>query len=201
MSRERAEQRLGCRLEATGERRRRAPSPPLAKNPGCGGKGSTRIHPRKSAKPTALQQKTKNPKNPGLVQRGAFWRTYYAGVMSCALGPFRAVAGRLVPRHHSCVIYRALAAPEKKGWILGIPGIPLRRNGSGEKSAVDPLGFFGLRRGFFPSASRQRYALAPFVACGPHQSGRGALLTKKRLDSPNQPTSPPLIPRRRFPSP
>lgn len=162
MSRERAEQRLDCRLQATGEGRRRAPSPPLAKNPGCGGKGSTRIHPRKSAKPTALQQKTKNPKNPGLFQRGAFWRTYHAGVMSCALGLLRAVAGCLVPRHHSCVIYRALAAPEKKGWILGIPGILLRRNGSGEKSAVDPLGFFGLRRGFFPPASRQRYALAPF---------------------------------------
>jgi hypothetical protein len=162
MSRERAEQRLGCGLQATGERRRRAPNPPLAKNPGCGGKGSTRIHPRKSAKPTALQQKTKNPKNPGLVQRVAFCRTYYAGVMYRAMGPFRTVAGCLVPRHHSCVIYRALAAPEKKGWILGIPGILLRRNGSGKKTAVDPLGFFGLGRGFFPPASRQRYALAPF---------------------------------------
>jgi hypothetical protein len=35
----------------------------------------------------------------------------------------------------------------KKGWI---PGIPLRRWGSGEETAVDPLGFIGLRCGFLP---------------------------------------------------
>ncbi len=63
---------------------------------------------------------------------------------------------------HAATNALMLAAPEKKGWILGIPGILLRRNGSGEKTAVDPLGFFGLRRGFFPPTSRQRYALAPF---------------------------------------
>jgi hypothetical protein len=144
--RERAEQRLNCRLEATGERQRRALNPPAARNAGCGGKEYQGMHPRKSAKSVALQQKTRNSRNSGLVQRVAIWRTYHAGVMSDALGPFRAVAGCLVPRHHSCVMCGALAAPEKKGCFPCIPGIPLRRSGSEEKTALHSLVFLGASR-------------------------------------------------------
>jgi hypothetical protein len=176
-------------------------SPPLAKNPGCGGKGSTRIHPRKSAKSTALQQKTKNPKNPGLVQRAGFWQAYHAGVISGALGPFRAVAGCLDPCHHSCVICRALAAPEKGGGFLGFLGSLCAAGDLGKKPPWmlwDSLGS-GVDSCPLHHASVMRWLL--FVASRPHPSSRSAHRAKKRLDSPNQPSSPPLITRGRFPHP
>jgi hypothetical protein len=148
-------------------------SPPLAKNPGCGGKGSTRIHPRKSAKSTALQQKTKNPKNPGLVQRAGFWQAYHAGVISGALGPFRAVAGCLDPCHHSCVICRALAAPEKGGGFLGFLGSLCAAMDLGKKAPWILWDSLGSGVDSFPlhHASVMRWLL--FVACRPHPSARG----------------------------
>jgi hypothetical protein len=104
------------------------------------------MHPRKSAKSTALQQKTRNSRNSGLVQRVAIWRTYHAGAMSDALGSFGAVAGGLVPRHHTDLMRGALAAPEKKGCFPCIPGIPLRRSGSEAKTALHSLVFLGASR-------------------------------------------------------
>ena len=77
-------------------------------------------------------------------------------------GPVQGRCWRLGPMPSQLRDLSRVGGSGKKGWILGIPGIPLRRNGSGGKTAVDPLGFFGLRRGSFPPASRQRYALAPF---------------------------------------
>jgi hypothetical protein len=101
------------------------------------------MHPRKSAKSVALQQKTRNSRNSGLVQRVAIWRTYHAGVISGVSGLFMAVAGCLVPRHHTDVMCGALAAPEKKGCFPCIPGIPLRRSGSEGKTALHSLVFLG----------------------------------------------------------
>ena len=165
------EQRPGCRLEATKERPRRAPNPPPATNPGRRSEESTRIHRRKIAKSTALQEETRNSKKTGLLQRAAISQAHHAGVM-----------------------YRALAALGKKGlnsWVIRDAIAPQwiwRKNGRG--SWWIPGGFPG-------NASRERDGQSPFVACRPRQNGNGVPLTGKQPNSQSQPPSPPLIAPRR----
>jgi hypothetical protein len=102
------------------------------------------MHPQKSAKSIALQKKTRNSRNSGLFQRVAIWQAHHAGVISGAPGLFTAVAGCLVPRHHTYAMCGALAAPEKKGCFPCIPRIPLRRNGSEGKIALHSSVFLGV---------------------------------------------------------
>ena len=112
-----------CRLEATGDRQRGTDNLGHAKNPGCRGKEFQRMHAPKSAKPFALQQKSKKSKKTGLVQRVAIWLA-----------------------HHTRVLRRAVVAPEEKGCFLCLHCIPLRRRGSGGKTALHSLEFFGVSR-------------------------------------------------------
>ena len=181
------EQRPGCRLEATEERPRRAPNPPPATNPGRRSGESTRIHRRKIAKSTAPQQRYWNTRKTGLLQREAILRTHYAGVVS---GAPRKPAGRCslsTLSHHTCVMYRALAALGKKGlnsWVIRDAIAPQwiwRKNRRG--SWWIPGGFPG-------NASRERDSPSPFVARRPRQSGTGAPLAGQRPNSPSQPTPP-----------
>lgn len=149
-SMERQEPRIGCRLEATEERPRRAPNPPPATNPGRRSGESTRIHRRKIAKSIALQEETRNSKKTDLLQRGAILQTHHAGVM-CP----------------------ALAAPGTKGlnsWVIRDPIAPQwiwRKIGRGS---------WWIPGGFLAQASRERAGQSPFVACRPRQSGTGAAL-------------------------
>lgn len=184
------EQRLGCRLEATEERPRRAPNPPPATNPGRRSGESTRIHRRKIAKSIAPQQGYWNSWITGLLQREAILQSHNAGVISCAQ---RLLASQFwLPglSHHTCVMCRALAALGKKGlnsWVIRDAIAPQwiwRKNGRGS---------WWILGGFPGNASRKRDGQSPFVACRPHQGGTGVPLTGKRPSSPSQPPSPLLI--------
>ena len=167
-----------CRLEATGDRPRRAPNPPPVRNAGCGGKEFQGMHAAKSAKSIALQEKTRNSRNSGLVQRVAMGRAHSASISAAERrlftgllvgGAWARVGGdplpgagagwkgsrppltssggaighcRLLgPSPATCVMCRAEPALEKRGCIPCILCIPLRRNGSEEKTALHSLVF------------------------------------------------------------
>lgn len=139
-----------CRLEATGDRHRGAHNLGHAKNPGCRGKEFQRMHAPKSAKPFALQQKSKKSKKTGLVQRVAIWLA-----------------------HHTRVRAARWSLPKRRAVFFAFIASPCAAGDLEEKPPCILWNSLGSAGGFFPSASRQRDGWALFAACRPHRSNNG----------------------------